>query len=161
MAKIIQLQNRTAALERLNTFFSHFKAIVDSSDDAIGSEDLYGIVQTWNKGAERLYGYSAVEMTGRPMSLLLPPDRPDEETLILTRLARGERVDHFETVRRRKDGGYSDCGDVPEEETYLRSAVGHDAQNRHDHHGHRRCRPPAEFVRCPTTYEKAPEPGDP
>jgi PAS domain S-box-containing protein len=79
-------------------------AIVESSDDAIISKNLNGIVQTWNKGAARLYGYSALEMMGRPMSLLLPPDRSDEETLILKRLAKGERVDHFETVRLCKDG---------------------------------------------------------
>jgi two-component system cell cycle sensor histidine kinase/response regulator CckA len=79
-------------------------AIVESSDDAIISKDLNGIVQTWNKGAERLYDYSALEMTGRSMSLLLPPDRPDEEALILKRIAKGERVDHFETTRLRKDG---------------------------------------------------------
>ena len=79
-------------------------SIVESSDDAIISKDLNGIVLTWNKGAERLYGYSAVEMMGNPMSMLLPPDRPDEEASILKRLAKGERVDHFETARLRKDG---------------------------------------------------------
>ncbi len=79
-------------------------AIVESSDDAIVSKDLTGTVQTWNKGAEQLYGYSEVEMKGRPMSLLLPPDRPDEEATILRRLSKGERVEHFETARMRKDG---------------------------------------------------------
>jgi PAS domain S-box-containing protein len=79
-------------------------AIIESSDDAIVSKNLNGIVLTWNKGAERIYGYSAVEMVGRPMALLLPPDRPDEETLILGRLAKGERVEHFETARLRRDG---------------------------------------------------------
>ncbi len=79
-------------------------AIVESSDDAIVSKDLNGVVQTWNKGAEWLYGYSALEMIGQPMSVLLPPDRPDEESSILKLLAKGERVDHFETVRLRKDG---------------------------------------------------------
>jgi PAS domain S-box-containing protein len=79
-------------------------AIVESSDDAIVSKDLKGIVQTWNKGAERIYGYSPVEIIGRPMSLLLPPDRPDEENTILERLAKGQRVDHFETERIRKNG---------------------------------------------------------
>jgi PAS domain S-box-containing protein len=83
-------------------------AIVESSDDAIISKDLNGVVQTWNKGAERLYGYIAVEMIGRPMSLLLPPDRPDEEAGILNRLSMGDRVDHFETVRKRKDGSQVD-----------------------------------------------------
>ena len=79
-------------------------AIVESSDDAIISKDLKGAVQTWNKGAERLYGYSSVEMIGRPMSMLLPPDRPNEEAEILERLAKGDRVDHFETARMKKDG---------------------------------------------------------
>jgi two-component system cell cycle sensor histidine kinase/response regulator CckA len=83
-------------------------AIVESSDDAIVSKDLKGIIQTWNKGAERVYGYSTVEMIGRPMSMLLPPDRPDEEAEILERLAKGERVDHFETSRMRKDGARID-----------------------------------------------------
>jgi PAS domain S-box-containing protein len=83
---------------------SRLAAIVEFSDDAIVSKNLEGTIQTWNKGAERLYGYSAIEMIGRPMSLLLPPDRPDEEAEILKRLSTGERVDHFETVRLRKDG---------------------------------------------------------
>src|ERR1051325_928735 len=78
-------------------------AIVDSSTDAIISKTVTGIVQTWNPGAERLYGYPAGEMIGRPMSLLLPPDRAGEEDEILARIARGERVQHFETVRLRKD----------------------------------------------------------
>jgi len=78
-------------------------AIVDSSTDAIISKTVTGIVQTWNPGAERLYGYLAQEMIGRPMSLLLPPDRAGEEEEILARISRGEGVDHFETVRLRKD----------------------------------------------------------
>jgi PAS domain S-box-containing protein len=77
---------------------------VESSDDAIVSKDLAGTIQTWNKGAEHVYGYSASEMIGKPMSMLLPPDRPDEEAEILGRLAKGQRVDHFETARMRKDG---------------------------------------------------------
>jgi two-component system cell cycle sensor histidine kinase/response regulator CckA len=83
-------------------------AIVESSDDAIISKDLKGNIQTWNKGAERVYGYSTVEMLGRRMSILLPPDRPDEEAEILERLAKGNRVDHFETARLRKDGARID-----------------------------------------------------
>jgi PAS domain S-box-containing protein len=83
-------------------------AIVESSDDAIVSKDLKGIIQTWNKGAERVYGYSAVEMIGKPMALLVPLDRLDEETEILRRLAKGERVDHFETVRMRRGGARID-----------------------------------------------------
>ena len=79
-------------------------AMVQSADDAIIGKTITGIVQTWNPGAERLYGYSAADMIGREMTILLPSDRGDEELFILERIARGERVDHFDTVRRRKDG---------------------------------------------------------
>ena len=93
----------TAAAE-LELARARLAAIVESSDDAIISKDLRGTIQTWNQGAEYVYGYSALEMIGRPMSLLLPPDRPDEEAEILDRLAKGGRVDHFETARLRKGG---------------------------------------------------------
>jgi len=79
-------------------------AIVDSSDDAIISKDLNGIITSWNKSAERLFGYTAAEAIGQPVTMLIPGDRLDEEPAILSRLRRGERVDHFETIRRRKDG---------------------------------------------------------
>jgi PAS domain S-box-containing protein len=79
-------------------------AIVASSDDAIISKTLDGTIVTWNEGATRIFGYSADEAVGRPITLLIPPDRFDEEPRILERLRRGERVDHFETVRVRKDG---------------------------------------------------------
>jgi PAS domain S-box-containing protein len=79
-------------------------AIVDSSDDAIVSKSLDGVITSWNKGAERLFGYSAQEAIGRHISLVIPADRRDEETTILERIARGERIEHFETVRVRKDG---------------------------------------------------------
>jgi PAS domain S-box-containing protein len=80
-------------------------AIVDSSDDAIISKDLNGVVTSWNKSAERLFGYSAAEAVGRSIAeLLIPADRQEEEPKILDRLRRGERIDHFETVRRCKDG---------------------------------------------------------
>jgi PAS domain S-box-containing protein len=83
-------------------------AIVDSSDDAIVSKDLNGVVTSWNKGAQRIFGYSAEEMVGQPILKLLPKDRQSEETHILERLRRGERVDHYETVRVRKDGSQVD-----------------------------------------------------
>ena len=80
-------------------------AIVDSSDDAIISKDLNGVITSWNKSAERLFGYTAAEAIGQTVAaMLIPADRLDEEPEILARLRRGERVDHFETVRRRKDG---------------------------------------------------------
>jgi len=81
-------------------------AIVDSSEDAIISKDLDGIVTSWNKGAERIFGYQADEVIGRPISILMPPDRVDEEPGILQRIRHGERVEPYETVRRRKDGSY-------------------------------------------------------
>ena len=81
-----------------------YEAIVDSSDDAIVSKNLQSIVMSWNAAAERMFGYTAEEMIGQSISKLFPPDRLDEETQIVARLQQGERVDHFETVRRRKDG---------------------------------------------------------
>jgi PAS domain S-box-containing protein len=79
-------------------------AIVESSDDAIASKDLDGIIRSWNRGAERLFGYTADEVIGRPVTILIPLDRHDEERCILERISRGERIDHYETIRRRKDG---------------------------------------------------------
>jgi PAS domain S-box-containing protein len=78
--------------------------VVESSDDAIISKDLNGLVTSWNKGAERLFGYSADEMFGRPISAIAPPDRTGEMPAILERIKRGERVENFESVRRAKDG---------------------------------------------------------
>ena len=78
-------------------------AIVDSSDDAIISKDLNGVITTWNKAAERMFGYLAAEAIGRPITILIPPDRHNEELEIVARIQRGDRVDHFETIRKRKD----------------------------------------------------------
>jgi PAS domain S-box-containing protein len=83
-------------------------AIVESSDDAIISKNLDGIIVSWNKGAERLYGYTAEEIVGRPLSLLVPPDHPDELPAIMERLRRGEHIEHYETVRLRKAGSRVD-----------------------------------------------------
>ncbi|MCW3054070.1 MAG: sensor protein [Chthonomonadales bacterium] len=79
-------------------------AIVDSSDDAIIGKTLEGIITSWNKGAEQIFGYTAAEAVGRPKTLVFPQDRLSEEDMILARLRRGERIEHFETVRIRKDG---------------------------------------------------------
>ncbi len=79
-------------------------AIVESSEDAILSMDLNGVIASWNAGAERLYGYADEEVIGRPVTLLIPADRLGEELDILAQIRAGDRVDHFETVRRRKDG---------------------------------------------------------
>ena len=81
-----------------------YEAIVDSSDDAIISKNLNSIVTSWNRAAERIFGYSAEEIIGQSIIKLLPLDRREEEIRILAQLQRGERVDHFETKRQRKDG---------------------------------------------------------
>jgi PAS domain S-box-containing protein len=79
-------------------------SIVETSDDAIISKNLNGVIQTWNASAERLFGYTAAEAIGQPVTMLMPPERVDEEPGILARIRAGERIDHYETVRRRKDG---------------------------------------------------------
>src|SRR5690606_23858113 len=83
-------------------------AIVDSSDDAITSKDLDGTITSWNQGAERLYGYTAEEVLGRHITILFPEALLAEEEEILSRIRRGERTEHYETVRRRKDGSLID-----------------------------------------------------
>jgi two-component system sensor histidine kinase VicK len=79
-------------------------AIVESADDAIIGKTMEGIVTSWNAGAERLYGYTAAEVIGQPISMLMPPDRPDEFPSIMARLRRGERIKHYETERINKNG---------------------------------------------------------
>ena len=83
-------------------------SIVESSDDAIVSKDLDGVITTWNKGAEQIFGYKTDEVIGKPILILIPPDRLDEERTILERIRRGERIEHYETVRVRKDGSSID-----------------------------------------------------
>ncbi|HKH46805.1 MAG TPA: PAS domain S-box protein [Thermoanaerobaculia bacterium] len=78
--------------------------IVESTHDAIVSKTLDSVIRTWNPGAERLFGYSAEEAVGRSITLIIPPDRLDEEATILARITRGERIEHYETVRMAKDG---------------------------------------------------------
>jgi PAS domain S-box-containing protein len=79
-------------------------SIVDFSDDAIISKSLNGVITSWNTGAERVFGYTAEEAIGQPITIVIPRDRHAEERTILTRIRRGERIDHFETVRQRKNG---------------------------------------------------------
>jgi two-component system sensor histidine kinase/response regulator len=87
-----------------NEVGEHLAALVDSSEDAIIAKDLFGIITAWNRGAEKIFGYSSTEMLGQSMLRLFPPDRTAEEAVILERIRRGETVEHFETIRVRKDG---------------------------------------------------------
>ena len=87
---------------------SWLAAIVESSDDAIVSKTLDGLITSWNPAAQRLFGYTAEEVIGRPISILAAPDREDEMPANLERIRRGEKVDRYETVRRRKDGSLVD-----------------------------------------------------
>jgi PAS domain S-box-containing protein len=94
-----------AARSEIAAARAHLASIVESSDDAIISKALDGSIQTWNPGAARLFGYAAEEVLGRPVTILIPPEQHDEEPRIVERLKRGERIEHYETVRVRKDGG--------------------------------------------------------
>jgi PAS domain S-box-containing protein len=93
-----------AALHESEQRLRYLASIVESSDDAIVSKNLDGIITSWNAGAERVFGYSALEAVGQPITIVIPPERRHEEPEILARIRRGGRVDHFETVRSRKDG---------------------------------------------------------
>ncbi|MFO7445973.1 MAG: PAS domain S-box protein [Ignavibacteriaceae bacterium] len=86
----------------------HLAAIVESSDDAIISKDLNGIITSWNKGAEKIFGYSEEEVIGKPVTILIPKERYEEEPMIIDRIQKGELIDHYETVRLRKDGTHID-----------------------------------------------------
>jgi PAS domain S-box-containing protein len=97
-----------ASRRRIEREAFHLAAIVQFSDDAIVSKDLDGFVTSWNAGAERLFGYTAAEMIGQPVSRIIPADRLTEETTVLTHVRAGLTVDHFETVRRHKDGRFLD-----------------------------------------------------
>jgi len=99
-----ELQQKIIELREAGQTLSQLGAIVESSDDAIIGKTLDGIILSWNRGAERIYGYSPEELIGKSISILVPPDHSDDVTQILDKVRRGERVDHFETVRMRHDG---------------------------------------------------------
>lgn len=97
-------RNHDVAVEKINAALGHYKSLVDSSELGIISKDLNGIIQTWNKGAEEIFGYTPEEVIGKPITILFPPERVDEETQILTRIRAGERIEAYDAIRRRKDG---------------------------------------------------------
>ncbi|NTJ65899.1 PAS domain S-box protein [Agrobacterium rhizogenes] len=105
---LLQLEADIEAVQAGHIAAAFLAAIVESSDDAIVSKGLDGVITTWNKGAARVFGYTADEVIGKPITIVIPPDRLEEEPAILARIQAGERVDHFETVRRRKDGSLID-----------------------------------------------------
>ena len=94
-----------AALRESENRLRWLASIVESSNDAIVSKNLDGIITSWNRGAERIFGYTAEEAIGQPITIVIPQERQDEERAILTRIRRGERIDHFETVRQPRHGG--------------------------------------------------------
>ena len=108
MPKIVEEApgSRRAGEERLtgDRAAQHYAAIVELSDDAILSKDLNGVIMSWNHAAQRLFGYTAEEALGRSVTMIIPTERLDEEPVILGRVRRGERIDHYETIRQRKDG---------------------------------------------------------
>jgi PAS domain S-box-containing protein len=101
---VLESNRDITEMKRAQEVQNRLAAIVESSDDAIVSKNLDGVVTSWNKAAERIFGYTAAEAVGRRIGLIIPSDRQEEENDILARLRRGERIDHFETVRQRKDG---------------------------------------------------------
>jgi len=101
---ITERKRAEAALRDSEQRLRWLASIVESSDDAIVSKNLDGVITSWNRGAERVFGYAAEEAIGQPITIVIPQDRQDEERTILTRIRRGERNDHFETIRQRKHG---------------------------------------------------------
>jgi len=101
---IVRIVRDIGRVQRAQRDALRLAAIVDSSDDAIVSKDLNGIVMSWNRAAEAMFGYTADEMVGQSIRKLLPADRQSEEDHVLSRIRRGERIDHYETIRQRKNG---------------------------------------------------------
>jgi two-component system, LuxR family, sensor kinase FixL len=101
---VIEIGTDITAHSQADSEMRRLAAIVESSSDAIVGKDLDGIVTSWNRAAEAMFGYPAEEMLGRPIVVLFPPDRVDEEIAIIDRVRRGDSVEHYDTVRQRKDG---------------------------------------------------------
>jgi PAS domain S-box-containing protein len=107
-ADLIERGSAEAALRESNDRLLWLASVVENSDDAIITKNIDGIVKSWNKAAERVFDYTAEEAIGQPITILIPPERKDEEPAILERIRRGERIDHYETIRQRKDGSLID-----------------------------------------------------
>jgi PAS domain S-box-containing protein len=107
-ADLIERSKTETALRESNEQLLRLASIVESSNDSIVTKNLDGIITTWNKSAERLFGYTADEVIGKPVTILIPVERHDEEATILERFRRGERIEHYETIRQRKDGSLVD-----------------------------------------------------
>jgi PAS domain S-box-containing protein len=107
-ADLIERNEVETALRESREQFRWLASIVEFSDDAIVSKDLDGIITSWNKGAERLFGYLAEEAIGKPVTILFPPEYLHEQYVIFARIRRGDRIEHYETVRRRKNGSLID-----------------------------------------------------
>ncbi|MGC2076260.1 MAG: PAS domain S-box protein [Xanthobacteraceae bacterium] len=107
-ADLIERGKAEAALRESNEQLLRLASIVESSNDAIITMNLDGVISSWNQSAERLFGYTTEEVVGKPITIYIPPERHNEEPTILARLRRGERIDHYETVRQRKDGSAID-----------------------------------------------------
>jgi PAS domain S-box-containing protein len=101
---VLEVNRTLTEIKALEQRLRSLASIVESSDDAIISKNLDGIITSWNRAAERIFGYTAEEAIGQPITIVIPQDRQDEERTILTRIRRGERIDHFETIRQRKHG---------------------------------------------------------
>ena len=102
--RLEQLRIETAQRTREEKLSAQLRAVVESSEDAIISKDLDGVIQSWNYGAEKIFGYTAAEMTGKTLAVMIPPDWADQESGMLERIREGGGIKHFETVRIRKDG---------------------------------------------------------
>jgi PAS domain S-box-containing protein len=103
---LIERGRAEAALRKSNEQLHWLASIVECSDDAIISKTLDGIITSWNKGAERVFGYTAEEAIGKPITILIPSDRQNEEPEFIERIRHGKRIEHYETVRQRKDGSW-------------------------------------------------------
>jgi two-component system sensor kinase FixL len=137
-SRVVEINHDLGFQQPEITAMRRLAAIVESSNDAIIGKDLSGIVTHWNRAAEAMFGYRAAEIVGRPIVVLFPPDRVAEEAMFLERIRRGERVEHYETVRQRKDGSrfpasltvspiYDDAGAIVGASKILR-----DLSERHD-----------------------------